>query len=93
MVKRIAAVLAILALPTLLGVTISASVDDNARQGSFTVHEWGTFTSVAGPDGKTAQWLPLAGPTDLPCFVEQFQNPDATPGPRRHLITLALERG
>ena len=74
MVKRIAAVLAILALPTLLGVTISASVDDNARQGSFTVHEWGTFTSVAGPDGKTAQWLPLAGPTDLPCFVEQFQN-------------------
>ena len=74
MVKRIAAVLAILALPTLLGVTISASVDDNAGQGSFTVHEWGTFTSVAGPDGKTAQWLPLAGPTDLPCFVEQFQN-------------------
>src|SRR4030095_15214473 len=32
------------------------------------------FTSVAGPDGKAAQWLPLAGPGDLPCFVERFQN-------------------
>jgi len=40
----------------------------------LTVHEWGTFTSVAGPDGKAAQWLPLAGPGDLPCFVERFQN-------------------
>jgi hypothetical protein len=72
MVKRIAVVVAILALPALLGVTISASVDE--KQASFTVHEWGTFTSVAGPDGKAAQWLPLAGPGDLPCFVERFQN-------------------
>jgi hypothetical protein len=35
------------------------------------VHEWGTFTSIAGPDGTAAQWLPQAGPTDLPCFVER----------------------
>jgi hypothetical protein len=36
-------------------------------------HEWGTFTSVAGPDGQAVQWSPLTGSTDLPGFVEQFQ--------------------
>jgi hypothetical protein len=35
----------------------------------LTVHEWGTFTSVAGPDGNAIEWLPAGGPTDLPCFV------------------------
>ena len=37
------------------------------------VHEWGTFTSIAGPDGQAVQWSPLTGSTDLPGFVEQFQ--------------------
>jgi len=37
----------------------------------LTVHEWGTFTSIAGPDGQAVQWLPQGGPTDLPCFVER----------------------
>jgi hypothetical protein len=37
----------------------------------FTVHEWGTFTSIAGADGMAVQWLPQAGPPDLPCFVER----------------------
>ena len=31
------------------------------------VHEWGTFTSIAGKDGLTADWLLLSGPNDLPC--------------------------
>jgi hypothetical protein len=39
----------------------------------LTVHEWGTFTSVAGPDGQAVQWSPLTNSTDLPSFVEQFQ--------------------
>jgi hypothetical protein len=39
-----------------------------------TVHEWGTFTSVAGPDGRAVQWLPFNGPSDLPCFVERAGN-------------------
>jgi hypothetical protein len=39
--------------------------------GALTVHEWGTFTSIAGADGHSVEWLPLAGPTDLPCFVER----------------------
>src|SRR5712691_7415609 len=33
------------------------------------VHEWGTFTSIAGADGTAVEWLPQEGPTDLPCFV------------------------
>ena len=39
------------------------------------VHEWGTFTTVAGEDGFAAQWLPLGGEQDLPCFVEHFKKP------------------
>jgi hypothetical protein len=33
------------------------------------VHEWGTFTSVAGPDGTPFMWASFTGPGDLPCFV------------------------
>jgi hypothetical protein len=39
----------------------------------LTVHEWGTFTSIAGPDGDSIGWLPLTGSTDLPSFVEHFR--------------------
>jgi len=35
------------------------------------VHEWGTFTSVAGEDGRAVGWFPLDGPVDLPCFVRR----------------------
>jgi hypothetical protein len=38
---------------------------------NLTVHEWGTFTSIAGPDGQAVSWLPQSGATDLPCFVER----------------------
>jgi len=41
--------------------------------GTLTVHEWGTFTSVAGSDGQAIKWLPLTGSTDLPAFVEHFR--------------------
>src|SRR5258708_5818684 len=36
------------------------------------VHEWGTFTSIAGPDGNAVEWAPLNGSTDLPPFVNRF---------------------
>jgi len=75
MVKVIAPVLAVLAI-TLLAMTggsaVTASSDDLTRPDALTVHEWGTFTTVAGPDGQPIDWLPLAGPSDLPCFVEHF---------------------
>ena len=38
---------------------------------ALTVHEWGTFTTVAGQDGSAVEWLALGGPSDLPCFVER----------------------
>ena len=37
----------------------------------LTVHEWGTFTSIAGEDGRAVKWLPQGGRSDLPCFVER----------------------
>ena len=38
------------------------------------VHEWGTFTSVAGENGQAVDWLPLSGPSDLPCFVARLDH-------------------
>jgi len=40
----------------------------------LTVHEWGTFTAIAGKNGQAIEWqpLPLLGTTDLPEFVEHF---------------------
>jgi hypothetical protein len=40
-----------------------------AYGGGFVAHEWGTFTAVAGPDGKAVLWQPLDGSSDLPDFV------------------------
>jgi hypothetical protein len=37
---------------------------------NLTVHEWGTFTAIAGKDGQAIEWSPLNGSTDLPQFVE-----------------------
>jgi hypothetical protein len=42
-------------------------------ESNLTVHEWGTFTSIAGSDGKAQDWLPLTASTDLPSFVEHFR--------------------
>jgi hypothetical protein len=51
---------------TLFAAPISTTTSDPSP---LTVHEWGTFTSIAGADGTAVEWLPQAGPTDLPCFV------------------------
>jgi hypothetical protein len=55
------------------GLTVVAADVQEARA-PLTVHEWGTCTTVAGPDGQAQEWLPLGGPTDLPCFVETYDN-------------------
>ncbi len=63
------AVAACLAIPS-----FSASRVADGRAGeNLTVHEWGTFTSVAGPEGQAMEWLPLTGSTNLPRFVEHFR--------------------
>src|SRR6185436_2896968 len=38
------------------------------------VHEWGTFTSIAGKDGVALEWRPLNGPSDLPKFIHSTAN-------------------
>ncbi|HXA05291.1 MAG TPA: hypothetical protein VNY30_10655 [Bryobacteraceae bacterium] len=38
----------------------------------LTVHEWGTFTSVAGEDGSAVDWDALGCKDDLPGFVNDF---------------------
>ena len=39
---------------------------------ALTAHEWGTFTSVAGENGTSVQWVPLSSAPDLPCFVNRL---------------------
>lgn len=53
----------------LLGLVLPAFAVDPAR---LVVHEWGTFTSVAAPDGNAVPWVSLAPPADLPCFVNHL---------------------
>ena len=47
-------------------------INANALE-DLTVHEWGTFTSIAGEDGRAVEWMPQDGPQDLPCFVDRFR--------------------
>jgi hypothetical protein len=56
-----------------LSCLIVQAADNKAPQTPFTLHEWGTFTSIAGANGMALEWQPFGGPTDLPCFVHRFQ--------------------
>src|SRR5262249_10886500 len=60
----------------------AALAPSQRTQPQLIVHEWGTFTSVAGPDGKAIGWSPLDGRDDLPCFVERYRynNKGTLPG-------------
>jgi hypothetical protein len=70
--------LSVLILLALLGCfTISNDLRARNTQpvyAGLTVHEWGTFTSIAGRDGQAEEWSPLTGSTDLPGFVEHFRD-------------------
>ena len=48
--------------------------EEKAVSSGLTVHEWGTFTSIAGEEGQAMEWTPLTAPTDLPGFVEHFRD-------------------
>ena len=66
---------ATLVLLLTLGLFVAADANAPTRTkdpGSFSVHEWGTFTSIAGADGGALKWSPLTGPDDLPCFVDRI---------------------
>src|SRR5436190_654653 len=63
-IMRVAAALTVAAVT---GLGAVAATDGPAP--AAVVHEWGTFTSIAGPDGHAVEWTPQAGPSDLPCFI------------------------
>jgi len=58
-----------LVLASSLAAPIFAS--ELGNQSAVVAHEWGTFTSVAAPDGSPVEWSTLVGPPDLPCFVQR----------------------
>lgn len=65
-----------LAVPiVILAVFLGFTTATQTSPSRTTVHEWGTFTSIAGADGQAVEWLPLSGPSDLPCFVYRAAMP------------------
>lgn len=46
--------------------------DQHSTAPDLTVHEWGTFTAIAGKNGRAVEWSTLAGSNDLPSFVEHI---------------------
>lgn len=74
------------------GLFVAADADAPTRgrdPETFSVHEWGTFTSIAGMDGGAVGWTPLSGRDDLPCFVDRNDRhlarrlfADSSPGDR-----------
>jgi hypothetical protein len=65
-------------LVAVVAATAAVRVSSQSPSTPLTVHEWGTFTSVAGEDGQALQWLPQGGVSDLPCFVERGKYIKAT---------------
>jgi hypothetical protein len=70
-------------LPRLLACGLLAfslagwTADEQHTAPDLTAHEWGTFTAIAGKDGRAVEWLPLGVPrfppsADLPQFVEHI---------------------
>jgi hypothetical protein len=81
----------ILAAASAVAVSVAAGALDARSSGDeLTVHEWGTFTSVAGPDGGAIPWQPLSSPSDLPCFVQML--PDSPKFDARLVTTRATVR-
>lgn len=67
-----------------LGLLSSNAKDEHAE---LEVHEWGTFTSVAGRAGNFLKWRPLSVENDLPSFVYSIDKvgskPQTSPEPQR----------
>jgi hypothetical protein len=65
----------LMAAGVLVGASLAgamAGVGDDPVDAGLRAHEWGTFTSIAGIDGRAVSWQPAGGPSDLPCFVDSM---------------------
>jgi hypothetical protein len=60
------------ALVVAAAVFLIAADIQSMQPSDLTVHEWGTFTSVAGEDGSAVDWDALGCKDDLPGFVNDF---------------------
>ena len=63
------ATLGLALLSMIIGGGLTRSSSNPSARASLVVHEWGTFTSVAGRDGSKLVWRPLTFESDLPSFV------------------------
>jgi hypothetical protein len=79
--RIVAGCLIAVAFATVIGIKLSGRISPASRAAQkaipgasrLVVHEWGTFTSIAGKDGVALEWRPLNGSTDLPGFVHTIQ--------------------
>lgn len=55
----------------------------------YSAHEWGTFTSVQGSDGKPIRWDPFLV-SDLPSFVHTRRKPADGPAVKAHSKDFAM---
>jgi hypothetical protein len=68
-------VMAVAAVTLAIGIKLrNSSTAKVIKEDALVVHEWGTFTSIAGKDGVALEWRPLNGASDLPKFVHTIQN-------------------
>ena len=79
-IKLILVSLVVVTASSAVAIKLRHSAAAKASQDRLIVHEWGTFTSIAGKDGVALEWRPLNGSTDLPKFVHTMQS--ATSGLR-----------
>src|SRR5579859_2076373 len=64
----------LITLPVLCFALSAGHSQEPPADAALSVHEWGTFTSIAGAQGKAVVWMPQAEKDDLPGFVEHLQN-------------------
>src|SRR5262245_33076961 len=74
-------IFALLTAALIATASMPKSADEVAA--GLKVHEWGTFTSVAGENGAPVSWRTFGGPDDLPCFVDRV-------GPLKGMLSLTI---
>lgn len=80
---------------TLLDFGVPKKAEATPSPNDLVVHEWGTFTSIAGKNGVAIDWRPLNGASDLPKFVytsagengyRQTYGSKFVPGDKGHVV-------
>lgn len=76
--------LALFCLVVATGTSLSnfSSANTGGTNPDLVIHEWGTFTSVAGREGRALIWRPLSVESDLPSFVYSVDKGDTWRGLR-----------